>query len=233
VEAIESSGEQGPFWICALAIHQNNEAEEITVGEQLGPDPETGPFVTVLKSVSLMLAVVTHVCDINTRLWCVYEMHFAVSQGVPVKLCAYISSEDLKHGRVHKDTCVASAKSSVDSSAARCGKPKEPQSSDEIAIREVIGKSVNGFNRVNQSIENIRLSYLAKYPINNIQRYGDKPGAIRKIKEAIECIIPRVNVINDLKTYDLYLQSEKLNDDEDKNFDAWLTYIQDKLILTK
>ena len=160
-------------------------------------------------------------------------MHFAVLKDVLVKLCAHISYDDLTGGQVHEDTFVASAKFSVDSSQARYGRLGEPQSSDEITIREVIGKSVNGFNAVNQSVENIRLSYLAKYPINKVDYLGDKQGGIRKIKEAIECIIPRVNLRNDLKTYDQYLQSEKLNDDEDKNFKAWLTYIQDKLILTK
>ena len=75
MEAIESSGETGPFWVCAMAIHQNDdESEGITVAQQLGPDPETGPSATVLKNVSLMIAVVTHVCDINTRLWYVYRM---------------------------------------------------------------------------------------------------------------------------------------------------------------
>jgi len=80
VEAVESSGETGPFWICAMAIHQNSETDndyiagEITISQQLGLDPETGPFATVLKSVSVMIAVVTHVCDINTRLWYVCGM---------------------------------------------------------------------------------------------------------------------------------------------------------------
>merc|ERR1740124_247265 len=229
VEAIESSGEIGPFWICALAINQNGDDDEITIGEQLGPDPETGPFATVLKSVGLMIAVVTHVCDINTRLWCVYEMHFAISQGVPVKLCSYISRASLCNGQVDKDTCVESAKIRVDSSAARCGKPEDPVSADEIAIRKVIGKSGNGFNRVNESVEKIRLSYLAKYPMNRCGLQSDKSGAIRKIKEGIESIIPRANLRNDLKPYAQYLQSEKLDDDEDKNFEAWLAYIQDKL----
>ena len=154
-----------------------------------------------------------------------------------MKLCAYISSDDLMFGRVYKDTGVTSAKLSVDSSAARCGIPSQPQSSDEITIREVIDKSVNGFNGVNQSVENIRLSYLAKYPINDVYVYR-RPKAIRIIKEAIENIIPRINVTNDLKTHDQYLQSEKLNDDEDgdgdtyedQNFKAWTTYIQDKLM---
>merc|ERR1740124_1870812 len=236
VEAIESSGEQGPFWICAMAIHQNCDGDddyvpgEITIGQQLGPDPETGPFATVLKSASVMIAVVTHVCDINTRLWCVYEMHFAVSKGVPVKLCAYIDPGYLWRGDVHKDTCVASAEFSVDSSAARCGKPGELVSSDEKTIREVIGKSANGFNGVNESVERIRLAYLAKYSIIDVKR--NRSEAISKIKKAIECIIPRTNLRNDLKSYDQYLQSETLNDDEDKNFKAWTTHIQDKLILT-
>ena len=58
-----------------MAVHQNDDKSNgITIGEQLGPDPETGPFATVLKSVSVMIAVVTHVCDINTRLWYVYRM---------------------------------------------------------------------------------------------------------------------------------------------------------------
>ena len=156
-------------------------------------------------------------------------MHFAISKGVPVKLCAYITPDDLMHGRVHEDTCVASAKFSVNSSAARCGKPEEPQTSDEIMIRKVIGKTVNGFNRVNQLVESIRLSYLAKYPINDVEWYGDKSGAIRKIKQAIECTIPRTNLRHELKPYNQYLKSEKLEDDEEKNFQAWLTYIQNKL----
>ena len=146
-----------------------------------------------------------------------------------MKLCAYISPNNLKYAYLEEDTCVASAEFSVDSSAARCGIPGQPQSSDEIMIREVIDKSVNGFNGVNQSVENIRLSYLAKYPVNKFRCYGDRSGAIRKIKKAIEYIIPRINVTNDLKTYDQYLQSEKLNDDEDMNFKAWTMYIQDKL----
>ena len=95
-------------------------------------------------------------------------MHFAVSKGVPVKLCAYISRESLINGQVHKDTYVTSTEFSVDSSMARCGKPGQSQGSDEIMIRKVIENSFNGFNRVNQSVDIIRLSYLAKYPIKKV-----------------------------------------------------------------
>ena len=134
-------------------------------------------------------------------------MHFTVCKGVPVKLCAYISPDGLLYGQVREDTCVTSAKLSVDSSAALRGKPEEPESFDEIMIRRVIDKSVNGFNGVNQSIENIKLSYLIKYPINDVCM-SYRPGVTHKIKEAIECIIPRINVRHDLKTYNQYLQSE-------------------------
>ena len=61
-------------------------------------------------------------------------MHFVVYQGMQVKLCTYISPDDLYHGDVHKDTCVPSAKFNVDSSEARCGIPRQPQSSGEITI---------------------------------------------------------------------------------------------------
>ena len=89
-------------------------------------------------------------------------MYFAVWQGVLVKLCAFVSPGSLEIGQLHEDKCVASAEFSVDSSASRCGKSEEPESSDEITIRKVIEHSVNRFNGVNQSVENIRLSYLAK-----------------------------------------------------------------------
>ena len=158
-------------------------------------------------------------------------MYFAVCQGVPVKLCAYISPYNLRCGQVYVDTCVAISEFSVNSSAARCGIPGQPQSSDEVTIQNVVDKFVNGFNGVNQSVEMIRLSYLAKCPINDVG-YNRK-GEIRKIKDGIEYIIPRTNVGNDLKTYDQYLQSEKMNYDEDENAKTWLMYIQDKLMPTK
>ena len=96
-------------------------------------------------------------------------------------------------------------------------------------IQKMIENSVNGFNEVNNSVEDIRLSYLAKYPINDVH-FSCQPDAIRKIKEAIKCIISRFNVRNDLRTYDQYFH---LDDDEYTNFKKWTTYIQDKLILTK
>ena len=108
-------------------------------------------------------------------------------------------------------------------------RPEETVTSDEIMVRKIIDRFVIGFEEIDQSVEYMGLSYLANYPINDVEWYGDKSGAIRKIKEAIEYIIPRVNLRNDLKTYDQYCLSEKLNDDEDKNFEAWLKYIQDKL----
>ena len=73
VEAIERSKEKGPLWVCAFSIYQNNDPDKgVTIGEQLGPDLEYGPFATVLKEVDLMLAVLTEECHIYTRLWYVH-----------------------------------------------------------------------------------------------------------------------------------------------------------------
>ena len=70
VDCLEKSGEEGPFWICAFAIYQSNDVNDgPTIAEQLGKDPEYGPFSTVLRSADLMLAVVTYECDIYTRKW--------------------------------------------------------------------------------------------------------------------------------------------------------------------
>ena len=99
-----------------------------------------------------------------------------------MKLCTYISPDDLKHGRVHEDACVTRAQFSVDSFAARCQMPEKPVHAEEIMIRKVIDRSVIGFEEINQSVEYMRLSYLAKYPINDVEWYGHKSGAIHKIK---------------------------------------------------
>ncbi len=61
------------FWVCAFSIYQSNDEEDgPTISEQLGPDPEFGPFATVLKGADSMVAVVTKICDIYTRLWYVH-----------------------------------------------------------------------------------------------------------------------------------------------------------------
>ena len=129
--------------------------------------------------------------------------HFTVYHNVPVKLCVYTSDIDLEWGEVYETTYVARTKFRVDSSAARCGLPKEPHGLDEISIQKVINASVNGFDSVNESVERIRLSYLANYSIDSISYY--KSDATHNIKEAIEWIIPRANLDNDLKTCGQYL----------------------------
>jgi len=95
----------------------------VTIAEQLGSDPKFGPFATVLRCAELMLAVLTHECDINTRLWgrCVYEMFFAVTNGVIVRLAPHVTTILLQLGNVLEDVCVNKAKSRVKSINARCG----------------------------------------------------------------------------------------------------------------
>ena len=68
--ALERSGYQGPFWICAFSIYQSDgDGDPPTIAQQLGPDPEKGPFATVLRAAKRMVPVITKKCDIYTRKW--------------------------------------------------------------------------------------------------------------------------------------------------------------------
>ena len=50
--SIERSKEEGPFWVCALSIYQHSDPDkDVTIGDQLGLDPEYGPFTTILREV--------------------------------------------------------------------------------------------------------------------------------------------------------------------------------------
>ncbi len=60
------------YWVCALSIYQSyGDNDEPTIKQQLGDDPDYGPFATVLKGADLMLAVITGAgnFDIYARLW--------------------------------------------------------------------------------------------------------------------------------------------------------------------
>jgi len=208
VEAIERSKEEGPFWVCAFSIHQNNDpAKGVTIGQQLGKDPEYGPFATILKEVDLMLAVLTDECDIYTRLWCVYEIYFAVGRHVKVRLAPHISADDLECGYTDKDICVNQALNRVNSKGALCGVPGTPMNEDEIAIRNVIETLGMGFKSVDEVVERIRLIHLVSYPMDEI--INNKATALDKIRDAIEHILPCFAQDYELKNFDEFL-SDKL-----------------------
>ena len=62
---------------------------------------------------------------------CVYEIYFAVKNGVKVRLAPHISVSDLHHGHTEKDICVHQANKRVESENAYTS-----MNSDVIAIRE-------------------------------------------------------------------------------------------------
>lgn len=206
VEALENSKEEGPFWVCGFAIYQNNDPNEgVTISDQLGSDPEYGPFATVLRCVDIMLAVLTHNCDIYTRLWCVYEIFFAAKIGVDVELASHISPVDLEFGTIDKDICVSEAHNRVNSVEARCGAPGTSITDDERAIRETINA---GFKFVDKAVERIRLIHLVCYPMNCIAR--QQATARDSLKDAIEHIIPCFAPRSHLKTFDEFLNDRLL-----------------------
>jgi len=66
-----SQTKKGPFWIYAFSIYQNNDPEKgITISEQLGSDPEFGPFATVLNFVPRRLVAMTEERYLHTTKAC-------------------------------------------------------------------------------------------------------------------------------------------------------------------
>lgn len=113
VQALEGSRCEGPFWICATAIDQENSER---IADQLGPSLEHGPFATVLKQVTDMICVFTPAVDIYLRMWCVFEIYVAVKYGVNVVVSLIACVSILKEGLnllispvAHQVCCLESA----------------------------------------------------------------------------------------------------------------------------
>lgn len=159
VKALKASMCQGPFWVCAMAIYQ--ESDEV-ISEQLGPSLEYGPFATVLKQATDMIAIFTPAADIYLRMWCVFEIFVAVKLGVSVKFAALnqqfrsgienIYDAIFEHG--HKRCC---------SEKAQCSKE-----SDEMQIRELINATDGKFAMLDSVVEWCK----AMYYIGEVQHPG-------------------------------------------------------------
>eukprot|EP00548_Thalassiothrix_antarctica_P018999 CAMPEP_0194194452 /NCGR_PEP_ID=MMETSP0154-20130528/75587_1 /TAXON_ID=1049557 /ORGANISM="Thalassiothrix antarctica, Strain L6-D1" /LENGTH=403 /DNA_ID=CAMNT_0038918883 /DNA_START=1240 /DNA_END=2450 /DNA_ORIENTATION=+ len=191
--------EDTTFWICALSIYQNNDKEKgPTIGEQLGPDPENGPFATILRTVKLMIVVLTSASDVYSRLWCVYEMYMATQLGVKVVLSPYgrsynfyLGMMEVQSGNMKADICISNLHKPINSIRARCGHPSQPENEDEKMIRRVINTSRTKFAGLDEAVESIRFQYLVGYKTHNIdEKYREK--GFDGLKEAIETALPRL-----------------------------------------
>lgn len=121
LSTLEESDSAGPFWICAMAIYQNEDLPELTISKQLGPNPSTGPFSIVLKQSSKMIAIVTPDCDIYTRLWCVYEIFMAIQLGVIVELAFFSESTGFGgSGQTYFNAGMDNANAAVNTKEATC-----------------------------------------------------------------------------------------------------------------
>ncbi len=162
--ALETAGVQGPFWVCAFAIYQNEDIDRVTISKQLGPDPLYGPFATVLRQADCMIAVVTSQVDIYARMWCILEMFVALDLKLEVQVAQFTeavltSGADPRQETTQEQTALplfAWCETPVRSSAARCGDPALPINSDEASIRELIEGRV-GYNAIDLAVEKARL----------------------------------------------------------------------------
>lgn len=153
---LQQSGNEGPFWVCAMSICQNNDIEDVTIEKQLGPDPHYGPFATVLRQADSMIAIMTKSCDIYTRLWCVYEIFTAISLNIPVKLETY--NEITGFGgsdQMYSNVVLDSTGAPVSTKDAECGYEGDIQ-----MIHNEILKQEGGFELIDDVIMWVRIKAL-------------------------------------------------------------------------
>jgi len=154
IEALLKSGSEGPFWVCAMAIYQNEDISKLTISKQLGPHPSTGPFATVLKQSSKMVAIVTPNSDIYTRLWCIYEIFTAVQLGVPVDV-SFFSETMGETNETYYNAGLDNAGAIVNTKKASC-----TDASDIAMIVSQVTELEGGFELLNDVISWVKMNGL-------------------------------------------------------------------------
>jgi len=145
ISALTSASLRGPMWICAMAIYQPEDIPAVNIKNQIGPVPEHSPFATVLRQVDVMVCVATRSCNLYTRMWCVYEMFFAIQQEVKVVMAQAIQySEDCGF----LDTYTKQLEEPINSRSAYCG-----NADDERRIRHEIESGFGGYDVVDTAVE--------------------------------------------------------------------------------
>lgn len=144
VQALQHSNCPGPFWVCAMAIDQEDSE---TIAMQLGPSLEHGPFATVLKQATDMIAVFTPAADIYLRMWCVFEIFIAIKYGVRVRFAAL--NQQLRSGLENiYDAIYEHGQKKCVSAEARCG-----NAADEKHIRQLIHSTEGKFDMLDSVVE--------------------------------------------------------------------------------
>jgi len=177
LQALEQSQKEGPYWVCSMSIAQNNDAEDVTIEKQLGPDPAFGPFATVLKQADSMVAIMTKSCDIYTRLWCVYEIFVAISLNVPVSLQSYneITTSGGGSDAMYSNVVLDSTGKAVVTSDAECG-----YDGDKEMIQSEIFKQDGGFASIDDVVMWVRIKSLI----------DDMPNCVRKSSKETQVEVP-------------------------------------------
>eukprot|EP00440_Ansanella_granifera_P032848 gb/GFBE01035637.1/.p1 GENE.gb/GFBE01035637.1/~~gb/GFBE01035637.1/.p1 ORF type:complete len:571 (+),score=114.47 gb/GFBE01035637.1/:1-1713(+) len=78
--ALTSMTSEYPYlWICAFAIFQTT--DPALISRQLGGDPRQAPFTRALSRADYFLVVRNDQVDIYERIWCIWELYLAFTQG--------------------------------------------------------------------------------------------------------------------------------------------------------
>jgi len=169
IQLFEKEKDAVAYWVCAMAIYQNEDGAGPTIKEQLGPDPHYGPFATVLKQADLMIAIVDSAGNLYERMWCIFEMFVALELKLKVEVAQYsiVQHIGFSHfsGDMAGDELIApllkQCETPINCNLARCGNPRNPMNDDEKEIRKAIESGV-GYAYVDRKIETARFEAVLK-----------------------------------------------------------------------
>jgi len=156
VTVLTSSGESGPFWVCATAMCQADRQEIIGQVRMKQPVVEV-VIAAVLQQAAAVLCVLATDCNMYARLWCLYEIHEASRMKLDIRV-----AQRRRAWGLADEVLLAFCADPVDSRSARCGPPGSVVCDDEKVLRARIERFEGGFDDFDRVVDGVRLSALIR-----------------------------------------------------------------------
>lgn len=174
LDALQSTGEPGPFWVAAFAIYQPDDLVELSIASQTGTSLYESPFAQVVRQAKMMIIVVGPDPNVYSRCWCLLEITMAMDAECHVRLSSFVMPLGPNDVSTPFFDVLEEPVSAQDS---RCSTQL-----DELKVRAAINARPGGLAAVNRAIERARLETLLETDFvemynNSAAHFGFEPSA--------------------------------------------------------
>ena len=116
-----------------------------------------------------------------------------------IKLCPYVTDDDIKTGNIENDVCIQNVTNPVNSVEAQCGSKH-----DRYLIRMAIRAKPGQFKKVDTDVEEVRLDYMLEFEVDEIEGHSDawfglfknsKAEREERRREAIQLLFSKISVV--------------------------------------